>query len=928
MNYFESNPCYDSNYFSFDQIEPQHYAVNPSLSIQNERDNHELFINELIQQKLQNEFAQPFLAIVITLDLPTVEPEDSLRIGDEHLDTIPKTELDEFIKSSVENLVPNPSESEDDINPSLSIQNERDNHELFINELIQQKLQNEFAQPFLAIVITLDLPTVEPEDSLRIGDEHLDTIPKTELDEFIKSSVENLVPNPSESEDDSECDVPACDDFTTFSNLLFDADDDFSSSVDKSFSDENISKEIYSNPLVDEEIIYMKIDPHHFNAESNLIESLLNHDSSIISSSLKIDSLLDEFAGELILLKSIPPGIDETSCDPEEEIHLIERLLYDNPSPRPPKEFIFENSDATIESFSPSHIPVEDSDSLMEEIDLTLTPDDSMPSGIEEDYDSERDMLILEELLSNNSLSLPENKSFHFDIPSSPRPLTKPSDDNEIKPNSGMLTIKMCLLTQIFPLRPTSSQVPVPLPKDHYEAIRQAYLVGTDTESEPFEGEAETSESPHIVAPPTCHVEESEGSSTSGVRSTSSDSTASLSLNHPLTHTTADLVPLIHRTARMAVHVPPVTSPDLSADIAEVAAMSDSAFCKRFRCSYDSSPLPTLPVRKRYRGTSELILDTNSEEDEEVEEVLDSDSVSEDAKDKGPTAKDEDPAVGDEGLAARDNGLSIRVESRVLDDEGHRLKSDGLGLQKEEDDVHVGQQHAASIVGTTVSAPLGLGYGALRRQELALREDHVYSTFELGQGSGFAPEPERSVRVSAPRQPTLTMWTDLKDDMVYIDVSAYPPPAPPAQTLPSPKWSTGLFPISPAPSIVPSPISSPMISMTDPSLIASLVATSIATIQVDEDQFIEVGAQLELYRSTLQDHTHRLDAMPPTLPVLALEAWVGRVDTLMTDMSREGYDDHRLLHDMLLQQTTLQRELQEMKGRFTALEQERDRKER
>nr|GFC90217.1 hypothetical protein [Tanacetum cinerariifolium] len=90
--------------------------------------------------------------------------------------------------------------------------------------------------------------------------------------------------------------MPACDDFTTFSNLLFDADDDFSSSDDESFFDEDISKEIYSNPLFDEETISIKIDPHYFNDESDLIESMLNHDSLIISSSSKIDSLLDEFA--------------------------------------------------------------------------------------------------------------------------------------------------------------------------------------------------------------------------------------------------------------------------------------------------------------------------------------------------------------------------------------------------------------------------------------------------------------------------------------------------------------------------------------------------------------------------------------------------------------------------------------------------------
>nr|GEW23237.1 hypothetical protein [Tanacetum cinerariifolium] len=320
-----------------------------------------------------------------------------------------------------------------------------DTHELFISKLIQQKLQNEYAQPFSAIAITFDLPTVEPEDSLRIGDEYLDTILAMESDKFINSSVENLVPNPSESEDlsDGECDVPACDNFTTFSNLFFDADDDFSSSDNESFSDEDISKKIYSNPLFDEEVISLKIDLHCFNAESGLIESLLNHESSIISSSSKIDSLLDEFIDELILLKTNPPGIDETDCDPEEEIYLIEKLLYDNSSPRPLEVINSEISNAEIKSFSPSPTLIEDSDSFMKEIDLSFTPNDPMSPCIEEDYDSERDMLIFKELIRNDSLSLPENESFHFDIPSSSRPPAKPPDDNEVKPNSGILTVKM-----------------------------------------------------------------------------------------------------------------------------------------------------------------------------------------------------------------------------------------------------------------------------------------------------------------------------------------------------------------------------------------------------------------------------------------------------------------------------------------------------
>ncbi|GKB13820.1 hypothetical protein Tco_0847743 [Tanacetum coccineum] len=313
--------------------------------------------------------------------------------------------------------------------------------------------------------ITSALPTEEPDnslsigdepefsitDSLSMGDEHLSTISETKSDELIKSSVENLVPTPSESEDlskdlsdiESECNVPVCDNFTTFSNPLFDADDDFSSSDDESFSDEDVPKEnfkIFSNPLSDEEIISTKIDPHHFNAESDLIESLLNRDTSIVSSP-KFDSLLEEFSGELAHIDLIPPGINEADFDPEEEIRLVEKLLYDNSSPRPPEEFNSEKSDAIIESFSPSTIPVKDSDSLMEEIDLFLTPDDSMPPGIEnDDYDSEGDILFLDELLSNDSPSLPENESFHFDVPSSPRPPAKPPDDGiYFEPDTGVV---------------------------------------------------------------------------------------------------------------------------------------------------------------------------------------------------------------------------------------------------------------------------------------------------------------------------------------------------------------------------------------------------------------------------------------------------------------------------------------------------------
>ncbi|GKA43024.1 hypothetical protein Tco_0735684, partial [Tanacetum coccineum] len=131
--------------------------------------------------------------------------------------------------------------------------------------------------------------------------------------------------------------------------------------------------------------------------------------------------------------------------------------------------------------------------------------------------------------------------------------------------------------------------------------------------------------------------------------------------------------------------------------------------------------------------------------------------------------------------------------------------------------------------------PLGLGYWALRHLELTVKEDQVYSTFEVGQGFGSVPEPERPERVSTLRQPTLTTWIDPKDGITYIDVPTYPPPAPPVQAPPSPEWSSGSLPVSSVPSVVPLPISSPMISLTVPSPIASPVATPTATISVDED---------------------------------------------------------------------------------------------
>ncbi|GKA27253.1 hypothetical protein Tco_0713421 [Tanacetum coccineum] len=132
--------------------------------------------------------------------------------------------------------------------------------------------------------ITPNLPTEEPDNSLSMGDKHLDTIPETESDEVIKSSFEDLVPIPRESEGifDNMCDVPSC-------------------------------------------------DKKHFDAESDLMESLLNRDTPIVYSH-KIDSFLEEFAGKLAPINPIPPGIHEADFDPKEDIRLDDQMFYDDTS--------------------------------------------------------------------------------------------------------------------------------------------------------------------------------------------------------------------------------------------------------------------------------------------------------------------------------------------------------------------------------------------------------------------------------------------------------------------------------------------------------------------------------------------------------------------------------------------------------------------
>ncbi|GKE16674.1 hypothetical protein Tco_1424251, partial [Tanacetum coccineum] len=220
-DYYEQDSCYDPNSFGFDQFQPPQYTVNhPIFNAQNSLFNAQTeFLNS------QNKLMEQMTSMCDMVGQIMQKKEEEKRIAEE------QAAKDRYWK------IP-----------------------------ICYDYDEEYT-----IAITPDLPTKEPEDSLIMGNEELSTIPEKELDELIKSSVENLVPIPSEfevtSDNESECDMPVCDDFMTFSNPLFDSNDDFTSSDDESLSDEDVLMEnfkIYSNPLFDdEEIISPKIDPHY-----------------------------------------------------------------------------------------------------------------------------------------------------------------------------------------------------------------------------------------------------------------------------------------------------------------------------------------------------------------------------------------------------------------------------------------------------------------------------------------------------------------------------------------------------------------------------------------------------------------------------------------------------------------------------------------
>ncbi|GKF50625.1 hypothetical protein Tco_0147092, partial [Tanacetum coccineum] len=250
---------------------------------------------------------------------------------------------------------------------------------------------------YIPLEITTDLPIKEPDNSLNMGDEHLDTIPATESDKVIKSSVENLVPIPNEFEGISNdtSDVPNCDN----------------------------------------------------NCESDLMESLINRDTSIVYSS-KIDPIFEEFAGELAHIAPILPGIVEADFDPnydilsdDDDFEDIEYVSLEevNEVDQEEKEFDLEDilqiQDvilrekllnvsrliSKIESLKDNPIPISDSDSS--ETSLSFS-DNSLPEF--ESFSDHAEETRSGSTTTHANYSLPEYESFHFDNPSFPRPPPEP----------------------------------------------------------------------------------------------------------------------------------------------------------------------------------------------------------------------------------------------------------------------------------------------------------------------------------------------------------------------------------------------------------------------------------------------------------------------------------------------------------------------
>nr|GEW90043.1 hypothetical protein [Tanacetum cinerariifolium] len=289
--------------------------------------------------------------------------------------------------------------------------------------------------------------------------------PETKSDEVIKSSVKNLVPIPSEyevtSEDESECDVPVYEDsfdvLEDHSEILSDSNNDDISSNDDSFED---IEYVEASPL-DLELVSLEEENDVFQDEKEFdLEDILQIQDVILREKLlsinrliaDIEFLSDNPTPDGVLKSSFSFPIFEKSdnslsyldnslpefktfSDHTEETRSGSTTVHANISLPEYDSFCFEiepNQGRLTSVVMKDIFDNSTNDPLLEEVNLFLASDNSIPPGIENfDYNSERDIHFLEELLVDDSITLFENESSYFDHqddPSFPRPPPEPPD--------------------------------------------------------------------------------------------------------------------------------------------------------------------------------------------------------------------------------------------------------------------------------------------------------------------------------------------------------------------------------------------------------------------------------------------------------------------------------------------------------------------
>jgi hypothetical protein len=192
-------------------------------------------------------------------------------------------------------------------------------------------------------------PSIEPEDSLKMGDEHLHTIPATESDEFNKSSVENLVPIPSESEeisndydeDDDDLVPRVSESFNmTFTNPLFDFDLELTLDnpiFDISCDESEMEPEVQDSPnMIDSPHEKFSDELTHTIFPPNIENNENGFQRNVLTEEIRYDDLLPNTDSILVDLPSFRPPAKPPDVDFESETYDIFGVVdetYDHDDP-------------------------------------------------------------------------------------------------------------------------------------------------------------------------------------------------------------------------------------------------------------------------------------------------------------------------------------------------------------------------------------------------------------------------------------------------------------------------------------------------------------------------------------------------------------------------------------------------------------------